>query len=256
MTGGGRPILGQPPPFYLRNGAREPKLVAFMRFKIAPSILSARFERLGDDVRAVENAGADLIHVDVMDGHFVPNLSMGPVVVEALHRETKLPLDVHLMITDPGRYLEAFVKAGANHVTFHVEADGDPVAMADWLHQRNVGAGIALNPETPVERVLELLPCFDMVVVMTVHPGFGGQSFLAENLEKVKAIRSHESRQGALDVEVDGGIDAGTALDSQRAGANVFVAGNSIFGTAKPDEALVAMRRGLDPEEVTGVQVQ
>ena len=231
-----------------------------MRFKIAPSILSARFERLGDDVRAVEHAGADLIHVDVMDGHFVPNLSMGPVVVEALHRETKLPLDVHLMITDPGRYLEAFVKAGANHVTFHVEADGDPVAMADWLHQRNVGAGIALDPETPVERVLELLPRFDMVVVMTVHPGFGGQSFLAENLEKVKAIRSHESRlgarQGALDVEVDGGIDAGTALDSQRAGANVFVAGNSIFGAAKPDEALVAMRKVLDPEEVTGVRVQ
>jgi ribulose-phosphate 3-epimerase len=113
-----------------------------------------------------------------------------------------------------------------------------------------------LNPETPVERVLELLPRFDMVVVMTVHPGFGGQSFLAENLEKVKAIRSHESRLGALDVEVDGGIDAGTALDSQRAGANVFVAGNSIFGAAKPDEALVAMRRGLDPEEVTGVRAQ
>jgi ribulose-phosphate 3-epimerase len=230
-----------------------------MRLKIAPSILSAHFERLGGDVRAVESAGADQIHVDVMDGHFVPNLSMGPIVVEALRRVTELPLDVHLMITNPGKYLESFVKAGAAHVTFHVEADGDPAAMAEWLHRHNVGAGIALNPETPVETILDLLPLFDMVVVMTVYPGFGGQSFLAENLEKVKAIRAHENRlgsgRGVLDVEVDGGIDMRTALQSQRAGANVFVAGSSIYGVPEPGEALVAMRRGLDSEEVTGVQI-
>jgi ribulose-phosphate 3-epimerase len=219
-----------------------------MRLKIAPSILSAHFERLGDDVRAVEEAGADQIHVDVMDGHFVPNLSMGPVVVEALRRVTRLPLDVHLMITDPEKYLESFAKAGAHHVTFHVEVAKDPIRLASWLHERGIGAGLALNPETPVDRVLPLASHFDMILVMTVHPGFGGQSFLEENLEKVKAVRAlRPIAARPLDVEVDGGIDASTALLARDAGANVFVAGNAIFGSHDPRGALGELRARLGP---------
>ena len=220
-----------------------------MKLKIAPSILSAHFEQLGAEVRAVEVAGADQIHVDVMDGHFVPNLSMGPVVVEALRRATRLPLDVHLMITDPGKYLESFIKAGANHITFHIEAQGHPSEMASWLHEKGIGAGLALNPETPVERVLDWIPLFDLILVMTVHPGFGGQSFLGENLEKVKVIRSRERSLRmdgpAIDVQVDGGIDSSTAKLSQQFGANVFVAGNAIFRDGDPAEALRSLRRAL-----------
>lgn len=225
-----------------------------MRLKIAPSILSAHFEQLGAEIRAVEAAEADQIHVDVMDGHFVPNLSMGPVVVEALRRSTRLPLDVHLMITDPGKYFDSFIKAGANHITFHIEANGDAAELCSKLHERGIGAGLALNPETPVERVIDLVPLFELILVMTVHPGFGGQSFLCENLEKVKAIRrlersfkggGSEKTPKALDVQVDGGIDSRTARQAQEAGANVFVAGNAIFRSGDPTEALRSLRRAL-----------
>jgi ribulose-phosphate 3-epimerase len=227
-----------------------------MKLKIAPSILSARFEQLGAEVKAMELAGADQIHVDVMDGHFVPNLSMGPVVVEALRRSTRLPLDVHLMITDPGKYLDSFIKAGASHITFHIEAQDDPRELASRLHEKGIGAGLALNPESPVERVLDYIPLFELILVMTVHPGFGGQSFLGENLEKVMAIRARErslkaggpvSGSRAVDVEVDGGIDSSTARLAQEAGANVFVAGNAIFRAADPIEAVRSLRRALSP---------
>ena len=221
-----------------------------MPLKIAPSILSAHFERLGEEVKAVEKAGADLIHVDVMDGHFVPNLSMGPIVVQALRRITRLPLDVHLMITDPGKYLDSFADAGAHHITFHIEAEGDPADLVRRLRKRGLGAGLCLNPETPVERILDLLPLFDMILVMTVHPGFGGQSFLGENLEKARAIRKREKErprpEGPLDVEVDGGIDAQTAVRALETGVNVFVAGNSIFGKDDPAGALRDLRRALE----------
>ncbi len=204
----------------------------------------------------MEEAGADQVHVDVMDGHFVPNLSMGPIVVEALRRSTRLPLDVHLMITDPGRYVEAFVNAGADHVTFHVEVAGDPLRLARWLRERRVGAGLALNPETPVERVLGLVSSFDMILVMTVRPGFGGQSFLHENLEKVRAIRNlerdHPPAGRALDVEVDGGIDARTAALAREAGANVFVAGNAIFRADDPRTAVRELRASLNGERREG----
>jgi|SoiMethySBSTD1v2_1073268.scaffolds.fasta_scaffold86912_2 ribulose-phosphate 3-epimerase len=220
-----------------------------MKVRIAPSILSARFECLGDEVKAVEKAGVDQIHVDVMDGHFVPNLSMGPIVVEALRRTTRLPLDVHLMITEPARHLEAFVAAGASHVSFHVEVADEPARMARWLKDRGVGAGLALNPETPVERVLSLLPDFDLLLVMTVRPGFGGQKFLPDNLEKIRRIRAEGERTGsrplALDVEVDGGIDATTARLCRQAGANVFVAGSSIFKAKDPAQAVCDLRASV-----------
>jgi ribulose-phosphate 3-epimerase len=218
-----------------------------MRLKIAPSILAAAFERLGDEVQQVEAAGADQIHIDVMDGHFVPNLSMGPVVVEALRRATRLPLDVHLMITDPSAHVDSFIRAGASHISFHVEAEDDPPRLAARLHERGVGAGLALNPETPVERVLDLLPHFEMVLVMTVHPGFGGQSFLPENLEKVAAVRERAGRGAArpLDIQVDGGIDLETAPAALAAGSNVFVAGSAIFAGGKPGAAVRALRERL-----------
>ncbi len=223
-----------------------------MKDKIAPSILSADFARLGDQVSAAEAAGIEQIHVDVMDGHFVPNLSMGPIVVQALKRTTDLPLDVHLMITDPEKYLEPFVKAGADHISFHVEVGGDTLGMLQWLRDQDVGCGIAVNPDTPVERVFEYLPHVDMVLVMTVHPGFGGQSFLGENLEKVRRVREKENElreagdlNRELDIEVDGGIDAETITESKAAGANVYVAGNSIFGQPDVAEAIGQLRSAL-----------
>ena len=208
--------------------------------RIAPSILSADFSRLGEQVRVVEEAGAGQVHIDVMDGHFVPNLTMGPVVVEALRSTTTLPLDVHLMITDPEDYLESFIKAGADHISFHIEAEGDKGAMLDLLEKRGVGKGLAVNPATPAEEILEFLPRLDMVVVMTVNPGFGGQDFLGDNLDKVRRIRQEEEKlslEKKLNIEVDGGVDRGTIGACLEAGADIFVAGSAIFGAADPGAA-------------------
>jgi len=226
-----------------------------MAVKLAPSILSAAFERLGEEVRAVEAGGADQIHVDVMDGHFVPNLSMGPIVVEALRRVTRLPLDVHLMITDPTRYVDSFIKAGANHITFHVEVLDDPLSLARSLRARGIGAGISINPGTGVDRVLDLIPELDLVLVMTVNPGFGGQAFLGENLDKVRALRRAErsaARTQPLDIQVDGGIDERTAPLARAAGANVFVAGSAIFKSPDPRAALRALRARVEAEPAAG----
>jgi ribulose-phosphate 3-epimerase len=224
-----------------------------MKIKLAPSILAAHFERLGEEVRAVEEAGADMLHVDVMDGHFVPNISMGPLVVEALRRTTRLPLDVHLMIEDPIRYADAFIDAGAHHITFHVEVVSDPRALARRLRGRGVGAGLTLNPETPVDKVLDFVGDFDMILIMSVHPGFGGQAFIPETLEKAKRIREVEkARAGGatpIDLEIDGGIDLGTAALARKAGCNVFVAGNAIFRKPDPGEALRALRASLECEK-------
>lgn len=221
-----------------------------MPLKIAPSILSAHFERLGEDVRAAEAGGADEIHVDVMDGHFVPNLSMGPIVVQALRRVTNLPLDVHLMITSPESYLEAFVKAGAHKITFHAEvAAKDASRLAAWLHARNLGSGIAVNPETPAECLVDLAPHFDRLLVMTVRPGFGGQAFLPETLEKIRLLRrsAPAARGGKCpEIQVDGGIDARTAVTCRDAGADVFVAGNSVFGGGDPAGAVQRLRQALE----------
>jgi ribulose-phosphate 3-epimerase len=217
---------------------------------MAPSILSADFARLGEEVRAVVAAGADQIHVDVMDGHFVPNLSMGPLVCEALRRVTDLPLDVHLMITDPARYADSFIRAGATHITFHIETESDHLALCATLRARGIGCGISVNPETPVERIEHLLDVVDLVLVMTVHPGFGGQSFLEGNLSKVRHARRHydEARSRdpnarVADIQVDGGVDADTIARCAEAGANVFVAGSAIFRASDPVEALRSLRR-------------
>lgn len=197
---------------------------------IAPSILSADFAKLGEEVRDVEKAGADWIHVDVMDGHFVPNITIGPVVVEAVSRHTKLPIDVHLMIERPDDYLAEFVKAGARYLTVHQEA-------VYHLHRtilriRELGAkpGVSINPATPAEALSEILPHVDLVLVMTVNPGFGGQKFIESCLDKIEKL-SLWRRQRGLDflIEVDGGIAENTAAAVSKAGCDVFVAGSAIF---------------------------
>ena len=215
--------------------------------RIAPSILSADFARLGAHVEEVAHAGAHQIHVDVMDGHFVPNLTMGPLVVRALRKVTSIPLDVHLMITDPRDYLEAFVDAGADHITFHVEANSDIDECIEFLRGRKIGVGLAVSPDTPVEQVLDWVDRVDMVLIMTVRPGFAGQSLIDSTLEKIPVLRAREAairEQGdasfALDVQVDGGMDLQTIDRAVVAGANVFVAGSSIFGQPDAGEAVRA----------------
>ncbi|MGA1202658.1 MAG: ribulose-phosphate 3-epimerase [Planctomycetota bacterium] len=199
--------------------------------RLAPSILSADFSRLAEDVDRVAAAGADWIHVDVMDGHFVPNLTIGAPVVRSLRPRTDLPLDVHLMIAEPGRYLDDFIAAGADWVTFHIEAEPDPLPLLDRLHQAGRKGGVALRPGTPVESVLPFVKACDIVLVMTVKPGFGGQSFMAEPLGKIAAIRAAAERAGkTIEIEVDGGIDLNTLPVAAEAGANVFVAGSAVYG--------------------------
>jgi len=205
-------------------------------FKIAPSILSADFARLGEEVRSIERAGADLIHFDVMDGHFVPNLSFGIPVLESVRKITALPLDVHLMISEPSRYLEQFVHAGANSISVHVEVCEDIPGIAYRMHQLGIRASIAINPETEPTRVLEAAAHLDMILVMSVHPGFGGQGFIHESIGKVEAIRRELIRHGLeVDVEIDGGIKIDNIGLAAQAGANVFVSGSGIFG--HPDYA-------------------
>jgi ribulose-phosphate 3-epimerase len=209
---------------------------------LAPSILAADFARLADEAARVEGV-ADLLHVDVMDNHFVPNLTLGPVVVESLRRATTLPLDLHLMIEDPDRWAPGYVELGAELVTFHVEAAEDPVQTAKAIRAAGGRAGLALKPATPLAPYVEILPEFDMVLVMTVEPGFGGQGFLAEMLPKVaEARRAIANLDLALWLEVDGGINADTAAQCAEAGADVFVAGSAVFDAADPAAAGAAIK--------------
>jgi ribulose-phosphate 3-epimerase len=214
--------------------------------KLAPSILSADFAHLADE--AVRVAGvADLLHVDVMDNHFVPNLTLGPVVVEALRRATTLPLDLHLMIEDPDRWAPGYVEAGASLVTFHVEAARDPVQTARAIRAAGGRAGLALKPGTPLAPYTGILNEFDMVLVMTVEPGFGGQAFIDAMLPKVaEARRAIAALDLAIWLEVDGGIDADTAARCAEAGADVFVAGSAVYGAADPAAAGAAIKAAAD----------
>ena len=212
-----------------------------MNVRIAPSILSADFARLGEQVTLVERAGAELIHVDVMDGHFVPNITMGPLVVAALRRITKLPLDVHLMITDPDRYLEVFAKAGATTISVHAEAAPDLRHSLTSIRKLGVRAGLAINPKTPVSVLLPCVDALDQVIVMSVQPGFAGQSFIDGSLDKVRAVRAEVGAR--VDVEVDGGVDLSNAEAISKAGASILVAGASIFAQSDPAAATRALRQ-------------
>jgi ribulose-phosphate 3-epimerase len=216
------------------------------RLRICPSILSADFSRLAEEIEAVEGAGADFLHLDVMDGQFVPGLTFGPILVEGVRRLTTLPLDVHLMVVEPLRFLEGFAKAGADHLTVHVEAVVDPAAAARAIRARGLRAGISIKPGTPLERILPALPESDIALLMTVEPGAGGQPFLPQSPERIARLRAAID-SGGHDclLEVDGGIGTESAVVAARAGADAFVAGSSIFRTADPGAAVRALRSSL-----------
>lgn len=207
--------------------------------KIAPSLLSADFSNLAGEIRKVEEAGCDLIHVDVMDGHFVPNLTIGPVVVKSIRRVTKLPLDCHLMIEHPERYIGPFADAGADHITVHAEACGNKLGeVLAAIRARGVRAGVSVKPDTGLAAILPHLAALDMILIMTVNPGFGGQAFMPEALAKVTELR----KKYAGDIEVDGGINRDTARQAVAAGANVLVAGTAIFGKPDAKQAIQDLR--------------
>jgi ribulose-phosphate 3-epimerase len=211
--------------------------------KIAPSILSADFAALGEAIAAVERAGADLIHVDVMDGHFVPNITIGPPVVKSIKAVAHLPLDVHLMISDPDRYIEAFVDAGASMISVHVEVLPHLNRTLGFIRSLGVKAGAVLNPSTPVAALEEVAGDVDYVLVMSVNPGFGGQSFIPRSEHKIQAVRSLLDRAGsAAPVEVDGGIDLTNVARVVASGAEIVVAGTAIFRTPDPGAAVRALR--------------
>jgi ribulose-phosphate 3-epimerase len=206
--------------------------------RIAPSILSADFARLGDEIADVERGGADWIHVDVMDGHFVPNITLGPLVVEAIRPHTKLPLDVHLMIEEPDRYIPAFAQAGADLISVHVEACRHLHRTLHLIKEQGVKAGVVLNPATPLATIEHVLDkALDLVLLMTVNPGFGGQKFISAVLPKIRSLRAMADQRGlgGLHIEVDGGVNETTAPLVAEAGADVLVAGNAVF--AEPDRA-------------------
>ena len=206
---------------------------------IAPSILSADFSRLGEEIRAVEKAGADWIHVDVMDGHFVPNITIGPLVVKSVRPITKLTLDVHLMIKEPLKFVESFAKAGSDIITFHSEVEEDPREIIKLIRYYKKKAGISIKPNTDLKTISGVLSMVDMVLIMTVEPGFGGQNFIFDCLPKIEELRKIFKK----DIEVDGGINDETARDALKSGANVLVAGSFIFGS-KDYAAVISELRG------------
>lgn len=218
-------------------------MVTGRTIEIAPSILSADFARLGEQIAAVERGGAGVLHVDVMDGHFVPNITIGLPVVKSLAAATRLPIDAHLMISEPGRYAEQFVAAGAKMVSVHVEADAHLHRTLMAIKGAGAEAGVAINPATPIGDLEEILSFADYILVMSVNPGFGGQRFIAPALEKVRRLRRLIDERGLhTRIEIDGGIDLNNIAEVVAAGAEILVAGSAIFGAADPEEAVRLMR--------------
>ena len=214
--------------------------------KIAPSILSADFTRLDEEIKSVEQAGADYIHIDVMDGHFVPNITIGPMIVKAVRRLTELPLDVHLMISDPDAFIEAFVKAGADMITVHAEAVIHLHRSVQYITKAGARPAVSLNPASPLQLVEHVLDDLGMVLLMTVNPGFGGQAFIPEVIPKIERMREIIDKRGLdMELEVDGGIDPQTIGPVSSAGANVFVAGSAIFHSDNYAETIRLMRQGM-----------
>jgi len=216
--------------------------------KIAPSILSADFSRLGEEVRAVEKAGADVIHVDVMDGHFVPNITIGPLVVQGLKKLTSLPLDVHLMIENPDRYVEPFAQVGSDWITIHAEVCPHLKRMIKKIRHFNVRPGIVLKPATPLKTLYPVLDDLDLVLIMSVNPGFGGQSFIPSTLKKIEGLRKIIDRnQYPLEIEVDGGVKIENIREVSKAGGDIFVVGTGIFKTENYEETIRRLRREINP---------
>ena len=213
---------------------------------IAPSILSADFSRLGEEIKAVEAAGADWIHADVMDGHFVPNITIGPLIVEAVKRVTDLPIDVHLMIENPDNYIPAFARAGASWISVQVEASVHLNRSIQLIKENGARAGVVLNPSTPVETVAWVLEYVDYVLIMSVNPGFGGQAFIPNSLDKIKALRKLIRKKDLnILIQVDGGVNSKTIAEVSAAGADVFVAGSAIFGNENYQKTIGDFRKKM-----------
>jgi len=222
------------------NSMRLPKAGTI---EVVPSILSADFARLADEIDIITSAGVRVVHLDVMDGHFVPNITIGPPVIAKLRKVSNLVFDAHLMISEPEQYAEHFVEAGANHITFHIEVAENPSRLIDKLHKLGCTAGICLNPETPVDSIRDVAPLCDMVLVMTVHPGFGGQEFMPAAAKKISQIRKIVGPD--IRIEVDGGIDPQTTPIVVSYGADTLVAGNAIFGQTDRIAAINAIREAF-----------
>jgi ribulose-phosphate 3-epimerase len=217
-----------------------------VNIRIAPSILSANFAALGDDIRKVEDAGAQLLHIDVMDGHFVPNITIGPVVLKSIRKVTRLPLDVHLMISDPDKYIPAFVDAGADMITIHTEATAHLDRTLNFIRSHKVGVGVSINPATPVSTIQHVFGLIDMLLIMSVNPGFGGQEFIAYTVDKIRQARKIiDEKKYACAIEVDGGIDTAVLPAVVNAGASVLVVGSAIFGRPDPGAKVKEMLESI-----------
>ncbi len=215
--------------------------------KIAPSILSADFAKLGEDIVAIDKAGADFIHIDVMDGNYVPNISIGLPVIKSIRKYTEKTFDVHLMIEEPGRFIDDFIAVGADLITVHYEADRHVDRTIQYIKSKGIKAGIVLNPGTPVSMIKDLIPALDMVLIMSVNPGFGGQKFIEYSLDKIAEVKElSEKYNKDLLIQVDGGIDASNIKKVVDAGANVIVAGSAVFKDGKVEENIAALRKSLE----------
>ena len=212
--------------------------------KIAPSILSCDFSKLEQEIRDVERGGADLLHLDIMDGHFVPNITFGPIIVKAIRKLTELPLDAHLMISEPEKYIGRFIESGANKITFHIEVEENPTELAGKIRNLDCNVGISLNPETPVSKLETFLTLFDSVLIMSVHPGFGGQQFRQETYEKILSLKKiKKDRNLHFDIEVDGGVNLENSSQLIECGVNTLIAGTTIFHSKNREIAINSLRK-------------